>query len=324
MTSIDWTQLREASLKPFSLASLPATLKLPALPSAVAAFIKKSRDPKADLKDLARIVETDTGLTLELLKYINASQFGLRQKAKTALQAISMLGLRQTKLVVIATGAQAAVRSRRSKLFSPTCYWNSCVQRALFAREIAGLLKTDVDLAFAGALLQDFLLPVLGNEMYEPYKQFIELRQAQPECLIDFEQTRFGWDHALAAACLAHRWELPDELVCCIFFHHRGLRILADSQLARSPVAAVALSALLPDQLRQNYTGLEQLALLQTKWPTMNLPAIIQRVDDAHRELSLDSKIEFPLSRRCKPILDRMANQGLSHEALTGANRPVN
>lgn len=303
MADIDWSQLREESLGPFTMTALPPTLQLPALPHAVTLFIEKSKDEKTPIKDLAGIVETDTGLTLELLRHVNSAFLGLRQKAKSVLQAITLLGLRQSRLFLIATGTQAAICARKSKLLNQTSFWNASLQKAIFAREVAKLLETDPDIAFAGALLQDYLLPVLSSELYEPYVQFIDQRAKQPESLCDYEEQNFGWNHAVAAACLAHRWKLPDELVCCIRFHHHGLRVLADPKLGRSPIGAVALSALLPDQLRQQFYGLEQLVLLQQKWPAFQLEELVKKVDAEHCESGLGVVNDFPLSRRCKQIL---------------------
>jgi len=307
MAEINWAKLREESLGPFTLTALPPTLQLPALPHAVTMFMEKSQHELTPLKELAAIVETDTGLTLELLRHVNSAFLGLRQKARTVLQAITLLGLRQSRLFLVATGIQAAIRSRKSKLLNQTSFWNASLQKAIFAREVARLLQTDMDIAFAGSLLQDYLLPVLTSELYEPYVGFIDQRARQPELLCDFEQQQFGWDHAVAAACLAHRWKLPDELVCCILFHHHGLRALADPKLARTPVSAVALSALLPDQLRQQYHGLEQLVLLQQKWPAFCLEDLVRIVDAEHAVSGLGVVNDFPLSRRCKQILTNLA-----------------
>lgn len=306
MADIDWTKLREESLGAFTLTALPPTLQLPALPHAVMTFIEKSKDDRLPLKELAAVVETDTGLTLELLRHVNSAYLGLRQKAKSVQQAISLLGLRQSRLFLIATGTQAAICARKSKLLNPTGFWNASLQKAIFAREAARLLKADLDIAFAGALLQDFLLPVLSSELYEPYVAFVDQRPQQPESLCDFEQQKFGWNHAVAAACLAHRWKLPDELVCCILFHHHGLQVLADPKLARSPIGAVALSALLPDQLRQQFFGLEQLVMLQRKWPAFQLEEMVKKVDAEHSESGLGVANDFPLSRRCKQILEHL------------------
>uniref|UniRef100_A0A7C2JWE5 HDOD domain-containing protein n=1 Tax=Schlesneria paludicola TaxID=360056 RepID=A0A7C2JWE5_9PLAN len=303
MTTIDWGALRESALEGFSESALPPTLSLPALPLAVTRFVERSQDPSATIKELAAIVETDTGLTLELLKHVNSSFVGLRQKAKSVQQALSLLGLRQGKLFVMTTGTQAAIRARKSKLINQASFWNASLQKALFARKVAGLLKADADTAFAGALLQDFLLPVLTNDLCERYVPFTECRGDHAECLTEYEQEAFGWDHAIAGASLAHRWKLPDDLVCCILFHHRGLSLLVDPVLGRSPAAAVMLSALLPDQLRQQFTGLEQLSLLGTKWPAFQLMELVTQVDAEQAELGIGVANDFPLVRRCQQVL---------------------
>lgn len=305
---VDWAGIREEALGDFTIAALPPTMSLPALPLAVTQFVQKAADANAALADLAKIIETDTGLTLELLKHVNSAFVGLRTKAASVMQALSILGLRPSKNLVITVGTKAAVQSRQSKLINQNSFWNAALQKALFAREVASLLKTDGEIAFSGALLQDFLLPVLTNELYEPYLEFVKTRDDRAVNLCEFEQESFSWDHAIAGACLAHRWKLPDELICCILFHHQGLEILAHPQLGRSPAAAVALAALLPDQLRQCYQGLEQLVALEQKWPAFNLQRLAETVDTRQSEAGLGVRNDFPLSRRCKSVANQDAN----------------
>lgn len=305
MAETDWAQLREESLASFTLDVLPTTLQLPALPLAVTRFIEAAQRSDVDLGELAAIVETDTGLTVELLRNVNSAFIGLKQKAKTARQSLALLGLRQSKLLVVTVGAQAAIRARQSKLINQNSFWNSSLQRAIFARETAKMLKSDPDVAFAGALLQDYLLPVLSNEFLDQYLAFTTERDEHPDCITEYERQSIGCDHALVAAAMAHRWKLPDELVCCVLFHHRGLRVLADPRLARTSVAAVALSALLPDQLRQCRSGLDQLALLETKWPAFRFEELIETVDAQHAELGVGVGNDFPLMRRCRQFLDQ-------------------
>lgn len=304
MADVNWSSIVEESLSGFTLAELPPTLELPALPHAVTLFVEKAGEEDADLTELAKIVETDTGLTVEVLRYVNSTYVGLRNKAGSVQQAMSMLGLRQTKQFVLTTGMRAAVQARQSKLINQSSFWNANLQKALFAKEVAKILKTDGDLAFSGALLQDFLLPVLTNDLLEPYLKFVSTREKQIQGLAEFESQEFGWDHALAGACLAHRWKLPDELVCCMLTHHRGLRILAHPELGRSPAAAVALSALLPDQLRQSRQGLDHLQRLTTKWKSFDLVALATSVDALHEENSMGVKNDYPLARRCQAALD--------------------
>jgi HD-like signal output (HDOD) protein len=301
---MDWAGIRSEGLSGFAMTAIPPTIQLPALPHAVTLFMQRSTDEATPLNDLAKILETDASLTIELLRYVNSSFLALRQKAKSVNQALSLLGRRRSRMLVFATGTEAALRSRRSKLINQSAFWNACLQKAIFAREVATLLGTDVEVAFAGGLLQDFLLPVLTNDLLDGYLDFVQFRSRHPETLCEFEQKQFGWDHALAGGCLAHCWNLPDELVCCILYQHTGVRILAHPQLGRTAVAAVALSALLPDQLRQHYHGLDLLRKLETKWPAFNLEKLAQAVDEQHQAMNVGVQNDFPLSRRLKSVGD--------------------
>lgn len=318
-TGINWKKIREESLGDFTLAALPPTLELPALPHAVTLFVQKSKQPDVSVKELAEIIATDTGLTLELLRHVNSAFMGLRHKAGNVQQALTLLGQRQSTSYVVTMGTKAAVRARKSKLINQGAFWNASLQKALFAQEVAKLLKADATLAFAGALLQDYLLPVITNDLLDQYIKFVDARREQPANICEFERSTFGWDHAIAAASLAHRWNLPDELVVCLLFHHHSLRILGHPELKRSAAAAVALSALLPDQLRQDFNGLQLLGKLEEKWPAFDLEKLAETVDHQHEELGLGLRNDFPLARRCRPALADASvyNDGTINRAAT-------
>ncbi|QDU80302.1 HDOD domain protein [Polystyrenella longa] len=306
-STVNWAAILERELGNSTMESLPPTISLPALPHAVTEYIEESKDPNVSPKKLGQIIETDTGLATEMLRYVNSSALGLRHKARNVQQAISLLGQRQCMTFVITTGMQAAVKAKKSKLLNQVEFWNACLQKAVFAREVAKLLNTDIDLAFAGGMISDYLLPVLTNDLYDDYVNYLDCRDDMPASICEFEQEKFGWTHSYAGANLAHRWNLPEDLVCCILLHHRGLRMMADPELNRTAATAVAISALLPCQLRQNMRGLEMLYMLDQKWPAFNLPHLVEEVDRHIAEMNLTVKNAFPLSRRCKPILDKYA-----------------
>ena len=62
------------------------------------------------------------------------------------MHALSLLGLRPSKNLLITVGTRAAVQARQSKLINQNSFWNAALQKALFAQEVAALLKTDPDL----------------------------------------------------------------------------------------------------------------------------------------------------------------------------------
>ena len=71
------------------------------------------------------------------------------------------LGIRRTKLTLITVATQNALPVRQLKLLNLATFWNTNLERAIFARRIARLMRVDEELVFAASLLQDFLLPVL-------------------------------------------------------------------------------------------------------------------------------------------------------------------
>jgi len=127
--TIDWAAIRSEGLAGFTMSVLPPTIQLPALPHAVTLFMERSADENVPLNDLSDILETDAGLTVEVLKYINSSFLARRQKTRSVYQALSLLGRRQSRTFVFATGTEAALRSRKSKLINHSNFWNAACKR---------------------------------------------------------------------------------------------------------------------------------------------------------------------------------------------------
>src|SRR5262249_54980139 len=118
MPAVNWTKLRHSLIGDRNASVLPPNIPLPMLPQVVLEFSRKAEDPEAGPCELGRIIESDSGLTCELLKYVNSSKFGLKVKASSAQQAITKLGIRASKLFLLTTGVQHAMRSCKSKLIN--------------------------------------------------------------------------------------------------------------------------------------------------------------------------------------------------------------
>lgn len=299
---IDWTALRKSLMDQWKQTKLPPHVKMPILPLAVTKFSQRTDDPNATVRELGKIIETDSGLTCELLRYVNSSSVGLRHKASSAQHAIGLLGIRESKLYLLQTAVKRAMRFRESKLINIQNFWAANLERAILARETARLLQADPELAFAAGMLQDFLLPLLTNELYSAYLKFTKLQAEQPVNLPQFEREQFKWDHAETGAQIMLQWGFPDDLICCVLLHHRGLSLLNDKQVGRTAAAAVAVSAMMPGPLRQIADGMERLVKLDQVWPAFDLLAIAQRVDDEYQTLSPGPMNPFSFLRLCKKV----------------------
>jgi hypothetical protein len=68
------------------------------------------------------------------------------------------------------------------------------------------------------------------------------------------------------------------------------------------PVAATALSALLPDQVCQHLHGLKLLQKLERHWPAFKLQQLAESVDRQYVRMGLGIHYDFPLLPRCKNL----------------------
>jgi len=301
----DWEAIRKSILAENSDSVLPPSVKLPVLPQALTEFRKKSQDPEAGTNELSQIIASDAGLSAELLRSVNTSKSGVRAKVTSVKQALIHMGVQTTLLHLTTSGMKHAMRSASSKLINFKNFWNTNLERSLFAREIAILLNADTDLAFTAGMLQDFLLPLITNQNLEDYLEFTNNRDDYLN-LVVFEQLKFGWDHAQAAAQVMHAWEFPDELICCVYFHHAGLKILEDERLGQTSAAAVAISSLLPDSLRQETNGLARLIDLEGKWDEFKLLPIAETINDEFQEMASDARSHFTFLRLYQNAVKKM------------------
>lgn len=119
-----------------------------------------------------------------------------------------------------------------------------------------------------------------------------------PVPLMQFERATHGWDHAEAAAHVTLAWGFPDDLICCIYLHHQGLKLLKQPQLGKTAAAAVAVASLMPDPLDQVPDGMEKLQRLEQAWPALNLLDVAARVQEQFEVLAPGFQNHFSLLRR--------------------------
>jgi len=297
-SNVDWEKLTEDVLGDLSDGQLPPWVKLPALPSVVTECMQIARAPDVAPVELAEPIQKDAGLTCLILRHINSSLFGFRHPARNVFDAVARLGVRAAVRFLVTSTVNEVMKSSKSKLINFNAFWCSNLERALFAREVAILLGADEGTAYSAAMLCDCLLPVVTNRSADDYVEFITDQAWKKEPIVNFENDRFGWDHSMATSMLLRGWNFPPEVIYCTRMHHSGLEILKDEVVGTSAAAAVAIAALLPDQLQQEPTGLADLTRLESAWPSFNLHTLAEKVHEQFQELSPDINNPFPLHRR--------------------------
>lgn len=178
-------------------------------------------DPDADLSELARIIEHDPGLTVNLLKIVNASFYGAKDPLRTIQTAIEHLGDLQMLQFVVSTGvAPCFVDTFDGYDLSPSMLLQHSVAVAMAARNIGETLELDApDYVFTAGLLSGVGKTVLGAYTDVNGRRIMDYALTEGISFDEAEDHILGINHAEIGAMLLESWGLPEDLVRVVRYH---------------------------------------------------------------------------------------------------------
>ena len=284
---------RKASLR---IESLLAGAQLPALPQSAIRLLQLSQDPENGPAEFAVPIESDPGLTGQVLKFVNSSYFGFAREISSIKLAITLVGIRTIKNFALWSAVFSLMPNPKCGPFDLKSLWQDSLRRGLFARALGRLLgQVDSEDLFAAALLQDMAVPLLAKELPDEYDKLFQSRRGGQTRLSDLEQERFGWTHAEAASLLARRWSLPDEFAGLIECHTQFNEIVA--QGATPGQVAVSLSALLPSVQDTSWHERDEFIdafCRLTGLPDTQLQPLLAEIDTGFEEFAPVLKLGVP------------------------------
>lgn len=268
---------------------------LPSLPAVALRVIEQCSDPDIKIAELAKTIQNDQAMSAKVLRTVNSSFYGLREKCGNINKALVMLGLSPVKALVLGFSLVSSVECKDDAEFDYQDYWRRGLFTAVGAKfivETAG--KKYGDDAFVAGLLQDIgvmaMYRALGQDYLDVLRQATDHRD-----LVRHEMNAFETQHSDIGAMLAQRWKMPDSLVIPVKYHERPS---AAPQSHLEITQAVGLGNLLHDAVTSQ-SPTESLRRLYAKaesWLGMKPDAVdacIDRVRQATAELAGLFKVEI-------------------------------
>ena len=216
--------VRELLERPAIRDAVGGISSLPVVPALYLELQAVLRDPLADLKKIAAVVERDIGMSAKLLQLVNSAFFGVRSSNGTPIasaeQAVMLLGVNTVQSLALASAIFSAYDVADDFYgFSLT----RLQQHALLTARIASrlmTLKQEREEAFVSGLLHDAGKLVLANRFPEAYRRISvqAVREKLPLTLL--ESGEFGTSHPEVGAYLFGIWGLPTVVVEAVAFHH--------------------------------------------------------------------------------------------------------
>jgi len=199
---------------------------LPPLPAATQRLLVLTSLPpdRADMGEISNVITHEPALAAVALKWVNSPLYGLRVEVRNVHQAVSLMGLRTIRNMVLGmevhnmTSAGLHGYGMSAAIFSQHAMATATACQRLAERYIPGMR----DEAFTLGLLHDIGMLLLDPLVKEHRDKFTAgLRSGQGQETV--ERDLFTIDHCELGKRILQAWNLPGETSEPIALHHSPL-----------------------------------------------------------------------------------------------------
>lgn len=218
---------------------------LPVMPAIAREIIRAVDDPNSCISDIKELIEQDSAIAAKLLKMSNSALYGFPSEINSIAHAISLLGTRTVRNLVLAVSLKKTFR--RFGLMEQLLWQHSTLSGPVAAK-LSDLPQVEVsaDEAFTAGLLHHIGKTALANSHHDEYEQVIQRVYNEKIGFVEAETEQFGFDHTMLGGAIATRWNLPDSLVSVISNHHNhGALASLPAEIARLTALTSVTSACL-------------------------------------------------------------------------------
>ncbi len=201
---------------------LKSSAAVPSVPHVVTRFMDLTQNPDFHFDDLAELLGTDPGIASELLRLSNSAMFGVARQVTSLRQALTLLGIKQIRSLVLSRYMVQSVGSGIRGGIDMSYLWRrSLASAVLSARFADALLPRRREEAFISALLADIGVVILADGLHQRYLPAAErYRPCQPYDIDDLERELVGVTHADVSAMVLNHWHLPSLIGEAVRYHH--------------------------------------------------------------------------------------------------------
>lgn len=196
--------------------------KLVSLPDIYYRLESAIESPSSTVDDFARLLGADPDLCARLLSMANSAFYSFPAKIETIDRAVSTIGLRQIRELVLATTVMKMFTGIPVKAVSMGSFWEHSVAVGVFAKSIAqyaGLPGSER--YYIAGLLHDIGRLVLYIQLPDLMSDLLAQSRSEQQLLYIGEQRRLSYTHAELGSRLLERWKVPQSIYEPVQYHHR-------------------------------------------------------------------------------------------------------
>ena len=199
-------------------------IDIPPRPQVIDRIREEMNSEAPNLRAVALLIGQDVSLAAGLIKTANSPYFGFGRRARSAHEALTMLGLDVTCRAIAAISLRRAFpNSAKYERF-----WHASAQIAALSGWLAQHIaepRIRADDAYTFGLFRDCGIVILLRRFPDYMKILDQANRDGVHVFTDSEQAALPTDHAVVGCLLAQNWWLPEEICLAIRHHHDPLAI---------------------------------------------------------------------------------------------------
>lgn len=272
------------TLTPKELVS--GSIRLVSLPEVCIRVNELLDEPNITAAELGNIISQDTSLTARLLKIVNSSYYGFQARIETVSRAVTVVGLRELRGLVIAASAVETFSHVSNEILNKVRFWRHSLYCGVIARLLAEKCHVlHSERLFVAGLLHDIGKLIIAHRLPQETRMIHLEVDAGHRSEYEIEQDFLGFNHAEVGGELMKEWSMPETLIESVSHHHHP-------RLAKSGIMETCLihiANILTDEAEQ---GLD-----------MSAESMLQKIDPYAWEITgLNENVKDSVFRDAGPL----------------------
>lgn len=196
--------------------------ELSSIRNVTSGIVKIINDPNSNARDLKAIIEIDPPLTAKVLRTANSAYYYSRRQISDIEEAVIWIGFDNLKEIALSQKVcEIFQKSDEFMGYSRSKLWKHCIAVGLLSKMIYRMeFGESGENIYAAGLLHDIGIIVEDQFFEEEFKQVLNNYQEEKSPLNIGEIKFWGYDHADVGQAVASSWQLPQDLMISIGFHH--------------------------------------------------------------------------------------------------------
>lgn len=205
-----------------TLEAIKGSAAIPSMPMIATRCYEMTSDPNCNYDRLIKLLETDAGMAADVLRHSNSALFGVTRQVTSLKQAVTLLGLRRIRDLVLSRYLVQKLGDARNDLVNIHHFWRRSLACGILTARFAEAAQVHGrDEAFIAGLLADVGVVILARALPRQYGLITaQYRTANGRQWTDLEFAQLGITHSEVSAMVLEQWNLPATIVDAVRRHH--------------------------------------------------------------------------------------------------------